>query len=872
MARTLPIRLTPLPGESLDSWLEALARRTGVTLRDIMIGLDLPRRTGPGGAVPNLAVYLDDDEAHRISVAAGVPVATIHAMTLRRYDGQALTLRSGYRGTNRGTLWGRAAGSRLCPQCLIEQDGRWLLRWHLTWSMACTRHNCLLAHRCPVCKDRLRSRTSLYYSAKPCQCSLRVRGTTRYCEADLTQAETIPLEPSSPVLAAQRWLDELLAAIEDEQTGERPVRPVFNDLTTLASWSLRRAQPGDFARYGPQIEQAKRAPGKKPKYVPIDTAVLAGPLTRAVEIIRDLEGPRGLEEITELVNRDASVRETLAPADVIGLARHSTANLQRVMWQAMDAHLDVSERVRYRTCTPRPTRPQPYAVTSPAPHRVRSVPQLLWRDWAARLIPAQEARARPRARAALSVALLLPGWPLRQFNPLVQMLHGRRRVDLHYFLDKLARLAGVDGLRAVCEIAAFLDAHPSPIDYERRRTLDGTDLLPAQAWLEICARTRTHPGSDYHPDTMRRFLYQRITGASPDRMPGALAVPPRSLDAQRLAAVPFMLSTPLLDALDEHARAYLRTHDIDEPVTWSPPASLADGLQLPGGPVAGLTAADVVEVARAQRLPPSGAARALSINMEHLAWLFEQHPPPTPWLRSWRRQPETVGSEAAPKASTQLISLVQHKRATELLTREFLEREYLQARKSVRWIAREARLRPALVSQALHAASIPPRHGRHRTVSIDEAWLAHQYVNQGRAMKDIAAELGVGEATVQQRLAAQGIAGRAPGKRIICTPAFLESVPSALKPALRSHAGLSRLYRFHAAMRHRTLTEASDCLLIGRSVLSTQIKQLETELGFALYTRPRRAQTLQPTAEGHKILRALEDFAPTCSIQLHMHL
>jgi hypothetical protein len=867
----LPIRLAPLPGESLDSWLEALARRIGVTLRDIMIALDLPRRTGPGGAMPNLAVYLDDDEAHRLSVAAGVPVATIHAMTLRRYDGQALALRSGYRGTNRGTLWGRAAGSRLCPQCLLEQEGRWLLRWHLTWSMACTRHNCLLAYRCPVCKDRLRSRTSLYYSAKPFRCSLRVRGTTRYCEADLTQAETIPLEPSSPVLAAQRWLDDLLAAIEDEQTGELPVRPVFDDLTTLASWSLRRAQPGDFARYGPRIEQARRGPGKKPKYAPIDTAVLAGPLTRAVEIIRDLEGPHGLEEIRELVGRDASVREEFAPADVIGLARHSTANLQRVMWQAMDAHLDVSERVRYRTCTPRPARPQPYAITAPAPQRVRSVPQLLWRDWAARLIPTQEVRAAPRVRAALSVALLLPGWPLRQFTPLVQMLHGRRRVDLHYFLDKLARLAGVDGLRAICEIAAFLDANPAPIDYERRRTLDGAGLLPTHAWLEICAQTRTHPGSDYHPETMRRFLYQRITGAGPDRLPGALAAPPRSLDAQRLAAVPFMLSAPLLDALDEHARTYLRTHHIDEPVTWSPPASLADGLQLPGGPVAGLTAADVVGVARAQHLPPSGAARALSINMEHLAWLFEQHPPPTSWLRSWRRRPETADPETTPKASAQLISLIQHKRATELLTPEFLEREYLQGRKSVRRIAREAGLGPALVSQALHAAGIPPKHGRHQTVIIDEAWLADQYVNQGRAMKDIAVELEVGQATVQQRLAAQGIAGRAPDKKIICTPAFLESVPSALKPALRSHAGLSRLYRFHASMQHRTLTEASDCLRIGRSVLSTQIKQLETELGFDLYTRPRRAQILQPTTEGHEILSTLEEFSPSCGIRLHEH-
>jgi DNA-binding transcriptional LysR family regulator len=54
-------------------------------------------------------------------------------------------------------------------------------------------------------------------------------------------------------------------------------------------------------------------------------------------------------------------------------------------------------------------------------------------------------------------------------------------------------------------------------------------------------------------------------------------------------------------------------------------------------------------------------------------------------------------------------------------------------------------------------------------------------------------------------------------------------------------------------------------------VLSTQIKQLETELGFDLYTRPRRAQILQPTTEGHEILSTLEEFSPSCGIRLHEH-
>lgn len=33
--RTLPIRLTPLPGEALDSWLEALAERLHTNVFDL---------------------------------------------------------------------------------------------------------------------------------------------------------------------------------------------------------------------------------------------------------------------------------------------------------------------------------------------------------------------------------------------------------------------------------------------------------------------------------------------------------------------------------------------------------------------------------------------------------------------------------------------------------------------------------------------------------------------------------------------------------------------------------------------------------------------------------------------------------------------
>jgi len=44
--------------------------------------------------------------------------------------------------------------------------------------------------------------------------------------------------------------------------------------------------------------------------------------------------------------------------------------------------------------------------------------------------------------------------------------------------------------RAIIAVADYLHNHPCPIDYQRRRTLDYTALLPEAAWRDICAAAR----------------------------------------------------------------------------------------------------------------------------------------------------------------------------------------------------------------------------------------------------------------------------------------------------------------------------------------------------------------------------------------------
>ena len=124
-ARTLPLRVPPVPGEAIDSWLEALARRSQVTVGTLTAALGWPLPASPGGLVAGLPGQV----LRRLEHQAGLPAGRLDDAVLDRY----LPL---------GPV--RRRGSRYCPSCLAERDGRWLLSWRLGWVFACTTHAVLL--------------------------------------------------------------------------------------------------------------------------------------------------------------------------------------------------------------------------------------------------------------------------------------------------------------------------------------------------------------------------------------------------------------------------------------------------------------------------------------------------------------------------------------------------------------------------------------------------------------------------------------------------------------------------------------------------------------------------------------------------------
>ncbi|WP_225448523.1 TniQ family protein [Streptacidiphilus sp. P02-A3a] len=156
--RTLPVRLDPLPGEALDSWLEALAVRLNTPLGDVRSHLGLPVRSRSGDHLrdipPDWTIALREQESTALARASGLNSTAITAMTLAHYDQRALRIDLDRRHVNRRVLWGRGRGSRFCPDCLADSGGRWKLTWRLGWAFACPLHRRLLGGLLPEVRPR----------------------------------------------------------------------------------------------------------------------------------------------------------------------------------------------------------------------------------------------------------------------------------------------------------------------------------------------------------------------------------------------------------------------------------------------------------------------------------------------------------------------------------------------------------------------------------------------------------------------------------------------------------------------------------------------------------------------------------------------
>jgi len=203
--RTLPLLVEPRPGESVDSWLEAVAARHqvpfGAVLRQCGL-LALGDRRGFSCAF----IMAESGVAEAIACASGVPAGDVRQMSLPAGQG-------GTKHARHPWAWRR--GSRACPLCLRTTGGRWMLAWRHNASFVCATHRCVLLDTCTICEAPWRVRQHrVDRIPKMNHCANlsphAVRGSGLMCGADLTIMQATVLADRHPTLHAQRILGELV--------------------------------------------------------------------------------------------------------------------------------------------------------------------------------------------------------------------------------------------------------------------------------------------------------------------------------------------------------------------------------------------------------------------------------------------------------------------------------------------------------------------------------------------------------------------------------------------------------------------------------------------------------------------------------------
>ena len=750
LARTFPIRLAPLPGEALDSWLEALAYRLNVRLGDVLddLGLAAPSKNGVRDhAVPtDWTIALRDEEAARIAHATGADPQQLHDMTLMRFDGRALRIDQDRRNVSRRLLWERPRGSRFCPECLADSGGRWPLTWRLGWSFVCLTHSRLLADRCPDCgrvqRERPFSRQAL---PVPGRCGTLPSRTGDLaipagCGQDLTHAESLRFPAGHSALTAQRLILETIES-GDASFGAYGMLPqsavaALSDLRAVAGRILADLPASELPRWVPQdLADAHLSPDPdgeihrraliRPGFMaPARAASGAVAVTAAFRILGQPDIQRAGIVMRELIEAIREEFWQVSPTSIGSWGRGISPVLRGVYLAALGPFLRPSDQLRHRTTSSLPALPMARRTQIDRPQKV---PASFWPCWVVRLGPPDGAYHRTLA-PVLSSAVLLVGSRMDLDEAAARLDQATDGRTISRILQLLAGDPRWETIAAaVIRLAEYLDDNDVPIDYHRRRRLNYSDLLPPRQWLDLCRRTGVSPGQGRRDKVARCMLFARISGLPVETAPDFAATGEAYFRAEtaRFAAI----RTPeLAGALDETARDFLVSRRVrGEPVTWHPPVSLLDDLDLPGADPSLIDVTRLHELVRERPHPVQHAAEVLGTTVDAVRLVLDEHPAP-----------------AAPltEAQAQALGQVRHA-ARQALTEKEFRRRYVDQHQSLYDIAKRTGFSRQILTRLAAEYGIALREGAQyykRRGVIDRDWLLEQYVGRRRTLPDLARE------------------------------------------------------------------------------------------------------------------------------------
>lgn len=831
MLRRLPVRVDPVPGESLDSWLEALSRRLSTPAVDLLpaLGLDVAPQRRRAAA---FGVFLRADEASRVAEVTGVPVPVLQEMTLAHYDAVVRADPETRRLVPRH-VWTQRPGTWFCPHCLAESGGRWQLRWQLGWSFACVRHRCLLADRCPGCGHVPRPGTLWLHVPQASRCSTRP-GTARRnferCGANLTTAAVHELGAGHAVLAAQHLLDTVLTtgtAAFGLYTAS-PAHRLLTDLAVLASRILRTAEVpraadprvGDLSDVYRAALTGTDGSGRRSGSAPAHSVLAAVATTRALTVLSAADETTAVALLTSLCAPGSAGRRLVAPhhARQRPITPQLAGVLQRGRRTLFPPPPPPSCARTTRPRTPSGRRRDLLGSTQRCPDRDRaaSIPAVFWPWWTLRLAPQWSVdRLMRGAFACLSTssgtALSIPGTVTR-------LGVGITNFYVAQALHRLATEPAWDAQRtALARIARHLDHHGTPIDYARRRALDYTDLLPEPRWETLLARTgfRRHRGT---LRSMRCLLFETISGKPASAAPQHYA-PHTKIQRDAFSDFPTLLTARIATELHLVATDFLADHGIDEPVSWQPPRELADRLNLPGPDPDALPRQLLTDLLGAD-IPLGQAASQAGMTLNSARYVLTHYPRDTSSDRD-------VGE-----------------RLRALLPAETFRDLYIDRGWSLSALAVRYGVNRRRITTLATAYDIPLRDPSKPPSGISRRWLHEQYVRRGRSSEDLGAELGLHPTTILSWCRRYNLPVRPGGPNVHRSALYTaEAIPPELRPALTGTHPWKRLIAFVRLRDHPTLRTAAATLAINPKTLASYVRRLERELGQQLV---HRSTTLAP--------------------------
>ena len=553
----LPVRVRPVEGEAIDSWLEATARQMDLSLSSLakMLQLSVEERSC-------WHIWISPAQRRAIGIATGTGADSIGSMTLSDYDGRALRLDPVTREIDPTFPYGALRWSRYCPHCLSDSQDRWQIRWRLGWSFACLLHNVLLLDACPTCHARPRRRQTFRGRPEPGLCN---------CGYRLNDAPTSSMESNDPILEAQRTVADVsarnpagpallqAASIRDKLEA---IRSISNRILNYASWH------GMAAVEGIELPVPLVTGGGEQKPSRARGAMNSDPPTRAIEVAVGVTAALSILAAPTVVEAGMRARWLIrgqnadtGPAELRSCSQDNGVATAIVI-KASTERLGPELQLRYRSGSAVPSAPNFHLddVTRIA----RALPRMMWTTWSDQLLVGLPSTT--EMRSALSIATLLIGSSVRAVEAGDILGEAASANALN---QRLWLLCGSRQWSSICarliRLSDYLNRYGGPIDYGRRRALNYSSLLGDRDWQIVCGEAGLNLGQSASATWARKRLVETISGG-----PATPTLLGRSASKVHTNAVDPAVLSALAGPLEDYAKRFLWQMGIDEPVEWSP--------------------------------------------------------------------------------------------------------------------------------------------------------------------------------------------------------------------------------------------------------------------------------------------------------------